>query len=90
MVFASLSIECVPGVDREGDFKGWYANVTHPAHLVPSADPPVLIWHDLYVDLVGLPNKTYTIRDDDELEASNLDCSTNPSYINGFSGRERN
>ena len=55
-----------------GDLKGWYANVTHPAHLDLSTDPPVLFWHDLYVDLVGLPDKTYTIRDDDELEASRL------------------
>jgi hypothetical protein len=64
----------------EGDFKGWYANVTHPAHLDLSADPPVLIWHDLYVDLVGLPNKTYTIRDDDELEASKLNELDPPLY----------
>jgi Protein of unknown function (DUF402) len=55
-----------------GQFKGWYANVTYPARLDPSMDPPLLSWHDLFVDLVGLPDKSYTIRDDDELETSGL------------------
>ena len=55
-----------------GRLKGWYANVTRPARLDLSTEPPVLIWHDLYVDLVGLPDKTFTIRDDDELQASGL------------------
>ncbi len=56
----------------EGLLKGWYANVTRPAQLDLSTDPPGLFWHDLYVDLVGLPDKTFTIRDDDELWASGL------------------
>jgi uncharacterized protein DUF402 len=53
-------------------FKGWYANVAHPARLDATRDPPVLIWHDLYLDLVGLPDGSFTIRDDDELLASGL------------------
>jgi hypothetical protein len=52
--------------------KGWYANVTHPARLDVAADPPVLIWHDLFLDLVGLPDGSFTLRDDDELLASGL------------------
>jgi hypothetical protein len=52
--------------------KGWYANVTHPAQLDTATDPPVLFWHDLYVDLVGLPDGSFTLRDDDELLASGL------------------
>ena len=52
--------------------KGWYANVTHPAWLDATKDPPTLFWHDLYVDLVGLPDGSFTIRDDDELFASGL------------------
>jgi hypothetical protein len=52
--------------------KGWYANVTHPARLEVAMDPPVLIWHDLFVDLVGLPDGSFTVRDDDELLASGL------------------
>jgi uncharacterized protein len=53
-------------------FKGWYANVTHPARLNVTTDPPVLIWHDLFVDLVGLPDGSFTLRDDDELLDSGL------------------
>jgi hypothetical protein len=53
-------------------FKGWYANVTHPARLDVATDPPSLIWHDLFLDLVGLPDGSFTLRDDDELLASGL------------------
>jgi uncharacterized protein len=53
-------------------FKGWYANVTHPARLDVAADPPVLIWHDLFLDLVGLADGSFTVRDEDELLASGL------------------
>ncbi|HEX2282839.1 MAG TPA: DUF402 domain-containing protein [Thermomicrobiales bacterium] len=53
-------------------FKGWYANVAHSARLDATIDPPVLIWHDLYLDLVGLPDGSFTVRDDDELQASGL------------------
>jgi hypothetical protein len=56
----------------EGALKGWYANVTQPARLDTSQPPPVLTWHDLYVDLVGFPNGRFTMRDDDELRASGL------------------
>lgn len=56
----------------EGDFKGWYANVTYPARIADGEDPPCLIWHDLYVDLVGLPDGTFSLRDEDELTASGL------------------
>jgi hypothetical protein len=52
--------------------KGWYANVTLPARLDVTQDPPVLIWHDLFLDLVGLPDGSFTLRDDDELLASGL------------------
>jgi hypothetical protein len=60
---------------RGGQFKGWYANVTYPAQIEMTADPPALTWHDLYVDLVGLPDAAFTIRDDDELLASGLSDS---------------
>jgi hypothetical protein len=52
--------------------KGWYANVTHPAQLDTTTNPPVLFWHDLYLDLVGLPDGSFSLRDDDELLASGL------------------
>src|SRR5687768_2631374 len=56
----------------DDDLKGWYANVTHPARLDVAAETPVLIWHDLFLDLVGLPDGSFTLYDDDELLASGL------------------
>jgi hypothetical protein len=58
-------------------FKGWYANVAYPARLDATTNPPVLFWHDLYLDLVGLPDGSFTLRDEDELLASGL-ADANP------------
>lgn len=61
----------------EGVLRGWYANVTYPAFLEPAADnsTPTLVWHDLYLDLVGLPDATFVVRDEDELAESGLAAS---------------
>lgn len=56
----------------QDDFKGWYANVAYPTRLDTTTNPPVLFWHDLYLDLVGLPDGSFTLRDEDELLASGL------------------
>jgi predicted RNA-binding protein associated with RNAse of E/G family len=53
-------------------FKGWYANVTYPARLADGDERPCLIWRDLYVDLIGLPDGSFSLRDEDELAASGL------------------
>lgn len=55
-----------------GLLKGWYANVAYPAWLEETAGPWRLFWHDLYIDLVGLPNGTFTVRDEDELAESGM------------------
>jgi hypothetical protein len=52
--------------------RGWYANVTFPAQLDSRQEPPQLIWHDLYLDLVALPDGTFTLRDDDELHEAGI------------------
>lgn len=56
----------------DGHFRGWYANVTYPAMLDPRTDPPTLTWHDLYLDVVALPDRTYVLRDEDELAEAGL------------------
>jgi len=61
----------------EGDLRGWYANVTHPSWIEPVTDPPTLFWHDLYVDVVALPDGRVTVRDEDELAESGL-ATTDP------------
>ena len=51
----------------DGTLRGWYANVTHPTTLDLTADLPHLVWHDLFIDLVALPDGTVVVRDEDEL-----------------------
>lgn len=55
-----------------GAFRGWYANVTHPARLDIGSVPPTLAWHDLYIDVIALPDGAMTVCDEDELAASGL------------------
>ncbi len=40
----------------DGALRGWYANVTYPAALERRDGRWTLTWHDLYVDLVMLPD----------------------------------
>ena len=56
----------------EGVTRGWYANVTYPSWMESVRDVTTVYWHDLFVDLVVLPDGTMTIRDEDELEEANL------------------
>ena len=63
-------------LDPAGALRGWYANVTRPACL--EADPEnagtsILVWHDLYLDVIGLPDGSSVVRDEDELAASGLE-----------------
>lgn len=62
----------------DGGLRGWYANATYPAYLRPAAEgeSPELVWHDLYLDLVGLPDGSFVIRDEDELDEAHLDASS--------------
>jgi hypothetical protein len=59
-----------------GELRGWYANVTFPSYLQnsnPGAnDAATLIWHDLYLDLIGLPDGSYVIRDREELDEADI------------------
>ncbi len=57
---------------HEGLLKGWYGNVTWPTTFEPGPDGETVVWHDLFVDLIGFPDGQYVILDEDELEASDL------------------
>lgn len=61
-----------------GDLRGWYANVTYPAYLEPAERSHLLtlVWHDLYLDLVGLEHGKFAVRDEDELADSSLETSS--------------
>jgi predicted RNA-binding protein associated with RNAse of E/G family len=56
----------------DGLLRGWYANVTHPSWLDPTTQPISMYWHDLYIDVIALPDNTVAVRDEDELDASGL------------------
>lgn len=73
----------------EGALRGWYANVTHPAMLDATTEPPTLIWHDLFIDLIGLPDGAMAIRDEDELAASGLADSDPALYRAVLESRDR-
>ncbi len=70
----------------DGELKGWYGNVTHPAFFTEDEqDGAVLVWHDLYIDLAGLPSGEFAILDEDELEDSGIRASAIPSSTHASS-----
>lgn len=71
-----------------GTFKGWYGNVTFPAFLIGGKSSPELIWHDLYLDTVILPNGSISMLDDDELEQSGLH-RTHPRFVKAIETARR-
>jgi predicted RNA-binding protein associated with RNAse of E/G family len=56
----------------DGPRRGWYANVTYPSTLDVTTSPPTLFWHDLYLDVIALPDGSIHVRDEDELEEAGL------------------
>jgi protein associated with RNAse G/E len=64
----------------DGSLRGWYANVTFPTRIDGTQSPPRLYWHDLYLDVVMLPDGQVFVRDEDELEEAGLE-STDPRFF---------
>jgi predicted RNA-binding protein associated with RNAse of E/G family len=62
----------------EGVLRGWYANVTYPSRLDGTTLPMTLYWHDLYVDVIGLPDGGVAVRDEDELHDARV-AERNPA-----------
>lgn len=61
----------------EGDFKGWYGNVTWPALLEQREGLSNVVWRDLFLDIVQTPDGKQAWLDEDELMQSDLPA-TNP------------
>lgn len=59
-----------------GEVRGWYGNVTYPATITDDANRTI-VWHDLYLDVVALPDGSVVLCDEDELDDSGLE-STDP------------
>lgn len=58
--------------DPDDRLKGWYGNVTWPTTFEEGSDGETVVWHDLFIDLIGFPDGQHLILDEDELEASAL------------------
>lgn len=54
-----------------GELKGWYANITYPTTIDESEYAPVVIWHDLFIDIVASPDGEVAVLDEDELDNAN-------------------
>jgi len=65
-----------------GEHKGWYANVTYPSFIEQEARGPVLVWHDLVLDVVANSVGDFEVLDEDELEESGLAASNPDLYQN--------
>ena len=54
----------------QGTLRGWYGNVTYPTFVDMVDSEGILVWHDLYLDVVILPGGTLHLLDDDEFAES--------------------
>lgn len=68
----------------DGEFAGWYCNVTHPT-VVSNGE---IHWHDLYLDVIVYPDGRTLILDEDELEDSGLHSSDPELHAMIVSGRD--
>lgn len=59
-------------ISPEGELRGWYANVTYPTVVERVGEEFRLFWHDLFLDVVALPDGRVFVLDEDELEESQL------------------
>lgn len=55
----------------DGRVRGWYGNVTYPTAITAKPNRSVT-WHDLYLDVIALPDGQVILCDEDELEESGL------------------
>ncbi len=66
-------------ISPDGEFRGWYGNVTYPAFMESENGQDILVWHDLYLDVVILADGTMHLLDDDELAGSPISAA-NPAF----------
>lgn len=71
-----------------GNLNGWYANLTRTARLYRDGETLILAWPDLVLDVVMLPDGSYSLLDEDEIEATGL-RETSPWLVDQmFSARD--
>jgi predicted RNA-binding protein associated with RNAse of E/G family len=62
-------------ISPEGVLRGWYGNVTYPTTVENIDGQQAVVWHDLYLDVVTLPDGRLELLDDDELADSGIPAS---------------
>jgi hypothetical protein len=67
-------------ISPEGVLRGWYANVTYPTVVERAGDEVRLFWHDLYLDVVALPDGGVFVLDEDELAEAGVETSDPELY----------
>ncbi len=73
----------------EGTHKGWYANITYPAFIEMQDARPVLVWHDLLLDVIADARGEYEVLDEDELDESGLETSDPELYQRILEARDQ-
>lgn len=68
-------------VSPVGTIRGWYGNVTYPAWIEIDHESKRLVWQDLYLDVILLPDGTLTVADEDELEQSRLEATDPELFV---------
>jgi predicted RNA-binding protein associated with RNAse of E/G family len=61
-------------VAPDGTARGVYGNVTYPTTVTTGEDGTTITWHDLYLDVVRLPDDSVMLCDEDELADSGLEA----------------
>ena len=56
----------------QGHVRGWYANVTYPVRVEQVGSETTVTWHDLFLDIIRLPDGSVVLCDEDELADSGL------------------
>ncbi len=77
---SSKPFNCFSVFSPDGTLRGWYANVTFPTRIDGTQSPPRLYWHDLYLDVVMLPDGQIFVRDEDELQEAGIELSDSRFY----------
>ena len=67
-----------------GELVGWYCNVTYPTIV----DGDELRWHDLWVDVIVMPDGQVFVLDEDELEEAGLAATDAPLYATILAARD--
>jgi hypothetical protein len=75
-------------ISPEGILRGWYGNVTYPATIESIDGVQSLVWHDLYLDVVILPDGLQVLLDDDELDDSGIPAS-DPAFAGAIEQARR-